>query len=67
MPLAMTVIRLSSMVVGAPVPYWISRSLAAEETVIHRPSTQAVPPRTTSRSTSLAPGQGVHPGPARRR
>lgn len=59
----MTVIRLPSMVMGAPAPRWISRRSAAEDAVIRHSSTQAArPSRTTSRSTSFAPGQGQRSG-----
>ena len=55
----MTVIRLPSMVMGASAPRWISRRSA----VIRHSSTQAArPSRTTSRSTSFAPGQGQRSG-----
>lgn len=51
----MTVIRLPSMVMGAPAPRWISRRSAAEDAVIRHSSTQAArPSRTISRSSEIA-------------
>lgn len=55
----MTVIRLPSMVMGAPAPRWISRRSAAEDAVICHSSTQAARLSRTTRSISSISPQPV--------